>query len=197
MYDYRKMTVEERKAVLAARKARGYPLHEPPRGMLEAGDFHITAACYLHRMIFDTPDLLSWLQDEILDALTNAAEEVHAWCFLPNHYHVEARVRDGNAVSEALRITHSRIATRVNGVQGARGRQVFCQYTDRSMQSDRHYWTTVNYINFNGAKHGYVDDNDAWPWSSWALFVAKYGREWMENMRRLHPLYDYGKGWDW
>jgi len=197
MYDYRKMTLEERVAVLAARRVRGYPLHEPPRGLLEEGDYHITAACYEHRMIFDTPDLLSWLHDEILDALTSAAKEVHAWCFLPNHYHVEARVVDGRAVSEALRITHSRIATRVNGLQHARGRRVFCQFTDRNMRSKRHYWTTVNYIHYNAVKHKYVDKNADWPWSSWALFVEKYGLAWMENMQRLHPLYDYGKGWDW
>jgi len=166
--------------------------------MIEEGDFHITtAACFEHRKIFDTPDLLSYLHDEILDALMNAAEEVHAWCFLPSHYHVEARVGDGKAVSEALRITHSRIATRVNGLQHARGRQVFCQFSDRNMRSERHYWATINYIHDNATKHGYVDNNDDWPWSSWALFVAKYGREWMETMRGLYPVYDYGKGWDW
>jgi len=184
-------------AVLAARKARGYPLHEPPRGMLEPGDYHITAACYEHRMIFDSPDLLSYLQDEILDALIGATDEVHAWCFLPNHYHIEAHVGDPPAVSEALRITHSRIATRVNGMQHARGRQVFCQFTDRNIRSERHYWTTVNYIHGNAEKHEYVDTPDDWPWSSWMLFVEKFGREMMEEMRRLHPVLNYGKEWDW
>ena len=197
MYDYRKMTREERLSVLAARQARGYPLHEPPHKMIEAGEYHITAACFEHQMIFDSPDLLSMLQDEILTALMNATDEVHAWCFLPSHYHVESKVSDRRAVSEALRVTHSRIATRVNGLQHARGRRVFFQFADRNMRSERHYWTTINYLHFNAIKHGFVDNPDDWPWSSWALFVAKYGREFMENLWKQHPLYDYGKGWDW
>lgn len=148
-------------------------------------------------MIFDSPDLLSYLRDEILDAVTGAADEVHAWCFLPNHYHVEARIGDPPAISEALRIAHSRIATRVNGLQHARGRRVFCQFADRNIRSERHYWTTVNYIHGNAVKHRYVDSPDDWPWSSWMLFVEKFGRHLMEEMQQLHPVLDYGKGWDW
>ncbi len=71
MYEYRKMTPEERKQILHERKERGFPLHAPPHLKGIAGYYLITAACYEHRPIFDTPELLSFLMDEILVVCQN------------------------------------------------------------------------------------------------------------------------------
>jgi len=197
MYDYRKMTPQQRIEVLALRRARQYPLHAPPRGIQVEGTYLITAACFEHRRIFDEPSLLTWLQQEIVDAFIQAEQTCHAWCFLPSHYHLLVHATDKRIVGETLRITHSRIAAAVNGKQHTRGRQVWYRFTDRKMRDDNHYWTTINYLNFNAIKHNYVDDPEAWPWSSWSLFADQYDPEWLEQLIKAYPLLDYGKGWDW
>ena len=197
MYDYRKMTPTERIEVLACRRAREYPLHAPPRGVREEGCYLLTAACFEHQHIFDEPALLSWLSDEILNALTGTGNDCRAWCFQPNHYHVLLKIIDKDAISEVIRRTHSRLSTRINSIQHSRGRQVWCQFSDRNMRNDHHYWATVNYLRLNPVKHKYVDDPDKWPWSSWPNYVREFGSEWLCELQQAYPLYDYGKGWDW
>ena len=197
MYDYRKMTLEERQQTLAERRALSLPLHAPPHWRGVPGEFLITAACYEHRHIFENPNDLSWLAEQTLQALTLAGLSHAAWVFLPNHYHVLLQAQDLSDVSETLRLLHSRIATEINGRQKQRGRQVWYRFTDRLIRNERHYWATVNYIHFNPVKHGYVDQAQNWAWSSVHDYLATQGKEWLERAGKDFPFEDYGKGWDW
>jgi putative transposase len=196
MYEYRKMTPEEQLAVLAERKANGYPLHSPPHFKGIPGAYLITAACYEHRRVFDTPDLLSLLADELLASLSKANLPYHAWIFLPNHYHLLLEMPDLALVSNPLRKAHSRIATKANIIQGKPGRRVWYRYSDRLIRDERHYWTTVNYIHYNPIKHGYVELMSEWPWSSIHVFGDTIGVEELQRVWRAYPIKDYGKGWD-
>lgn len=197
MYDYRKMSTDERQLVLKARRERGFPLHAPPHFRGVAGEYLITAACYEHRLIFEDPTDLSWLADEILGALASADLPHPAWVFLPNHYHVLLETEDLSIVSEVLRVVHSRVATDVNGRHDQRGRQVWYRFSDRRIRSERHHFATVNYLHYNPIKHGYVDLMREWPWSSVHDYVEAQGAEWMINTWKAYPIRDYGKGWDW
>jgi putative transposase len=182
MYDYRKMTPEERQQVLKERSARGYPLHSPPHFHGIGGTYLITAACYEHRPIFEHTEDLSYLADELLNALKTAAIQPQAWVFLPNHYHFQAHVEEIGNISETLRLAHSRIATHIN---------------DRLIRNERHYLATINYIHYNPVKHGYVDDADAWAWSSIHNYAETQGEHWLTQTWKEYPILDYGKGWDW
>jgi len=197
MYDYRKMNFEERQRILAERRALGLPLHAPPHLRGVPGEFLITAACFEHRHIFEDPDDLSWLADQVLNGLTQAQLSHAAWVFLPNHYHLLLQTEDLRDVSETLRLLHSRIATEMNGRQKMRGRQVWYRFTDRLIRNDRHCWATVNYIHFNPVKHGYVDQIQDWAWSSVHDYSETQGTEWLERVWKDFPVGDYGKGWDW
>ncbi|MBC8235022.1 transposase [bacterium] len=197
MYDYRKMTPEEQQQVLRVRRERGFPLHAPPHFRGVSGEYLITAACYEHRHIFECPDDLSWLMDEVLSTLTTAELPHPAWVFLPNHYHVLLATEDLSIVSEILRLLHSRVATAINGRQRQRGRKVWYRFADRLIRSERHHWATVNYIHFNPVKHGYADWIEAWPWSSVHDYMEAHGKDWLTRMQKAYPPGDYGKGWDW
>src|SRR5688572_16591042 len=88
MYNFRRMTSAERREILRQRWARGLPLHAPPHFRDVAGEYLITAACYEHRHIFETPEALSYLINAVLNAFHEAGLLCSAWVFLPNHYHV-------------------------------------------------------------------------------------------------------------
>jgi len=197
MYDYRKMSPEKRRQVIEMRRARGFPLHAPPHIRGVSGHYFITAACYEHRHIFEQPDDLSWLMDEILGALTAAGLPHPAWVFLPNHYHVVLETQDLSIVSEILRLAHSRVATAINGRHHQRGRQVWYRFSDRMIRSERHLWASVNYAHFNPVKHGYVDRMSDWPWSSIHTYLETYEEEQMAHIWKSYPIRDFGKGWDW
>ena len=197
MYDYRKMTLEERQQVLKERSARGFPLHSPPHFHGIGGHYLITAACYEHRHIFEHTEDLSYLADELLNALKTAAIQPQVWVFLPNHYHFLAHVEEIGIISETLRVAHSRIATHVNGRHHQRGRKVWYRFSDRLIRNEQHYLATINYIHHNPVKHGYVDDADAWAWSSIHNYVETQGEHWLAQTWKEYPILDYGKGWDW
>jgi len=197
MYEYRKITPEERREILRERKSRGYPLHAPPHFKNVAGVYLITAACYEHRHIFNTPDLLSLLMDEILASFTKAELEYKGWVFLTNHYHIIIETPDISCIGEVLRKAHSRTATKVNYKQDKKGRKVWHLYSDRLMRNEQHNMATLNYIHYNPIKHGYVERMTDWPWSSVHSYRDTMEEEELRQVWKRYPIGNYGKGWDW
>jgi putative transposase len=197
MYDYRKLDPQEKRKLLEGRRKRRYPLHAPPHFYGEAGAYLITGTCFEHQPLFNSPQDLTELTDEFSAELPHRGLSCHAWVFQPNHYHLLIVTEDLANISEALRILHSRIATRVNKRHQQKGRQVWYRFADRKMRSERHYLTTLNYIHYNPVKHGYVEDMFDWIWSSVHWYHEHRGRHWHEKMFDKYPLKDYGKGWDW
>lgn len=197
MYDYRKLSPEQRQRLLEERRRKGYPLHAPPHFRGEAGSYLITGTCYEHRSIFDLPEELTDLTQEFLTEIPSRGIACDAWVFQPNHYHLLLVTEDLEIVSETLRILHSRMATRINKRHKQRGRQVWYRFSDRKMRSERHYMTTLNYIHYNPVKHGYVDNMFDWIWSSVHWYYDHLGPNWLEKTFKEYPIKDYGKGWDW
>jgi len=197
VYDYRRMTAEERERIVRERRERGFPLHAPPHLQGVAGEYLITAACYEHCHVFESPDELSWLTEVFLSTMKEVGFSCMAWVFLPNHYHLLLETQDLSPVGEVLRKLHSRTATRINGRQNQRGRRVWYRYSDRLVRSERHHWATVNYIHYNPVKHGYVAHMADWPWSGVHELLATWGRPRLEQVWSAYPVGEYGKGWDW
>lgn len=68
MYDYRKMTPEERAEAVAARQARGWPWHGPPHLDVGVAWYMISAACYEDHEILATAARLSDFATALLSA---------------------------------------------------------------------------------------------------------------------------------
>jgi len=54
-YEYRRMTPEQREAVLRLRESRGFPLHAPPHPFKEKTYYMLTAANFEHKHIMSSP----------------------------------------------------------------------------------------------------------------------------------------------
>jgi putative transposase len=65
------------------------------------------------------------------------------------------------------------------------------------IHNERHCLATINYIHNNPVKHGYVDDANAWAWSSFHNYSETQGKHWLTQTWKEYPILDYGKGWDW
>ncbi|OGV69525.1 MAG: hypothetical protein A3K19_27885 [Lentisphaerae bacterium RIFOXYB12_FULL_65_16] len=196
MYDYRRMTPEQRAYVLDLRKTRGHPWHGPPHAGNEAGYRIVTAACYEHRHLLSTPERLEWFEDELLATLHCAGVVCAAWCVLPNHYHALVLIEDVRGFSRVLGQLHGRTSHRVNLDDGTPGRKVWFRCQDRFMRSERHFHTTCNYIHHNPVRHGYVHKWQDWLFSSVHGYLETKGRDWLLDMWREYPLKNYGDKWD-
>jgi putative transposase len=199
MYEWRKLSVRQRKRILAVRKERRFPWHRPPH-MTGAGWYHLTAACHEHRNIVGASDArMTAFADGLLRTLDEACGEhsLAAWCVLPNHYHLLVLTPTPlQQLTMALGKLHGRTSREWNLEEDKTGRTCWYAAADRGIRSDGHYWAAMNYIHHNPVKHGHAQRWQDWPWSSARDFLSQVPREEAERLWKDYPVLDMGKGWD-
>ena len=131
MYEYRRMTPAERQAVVAERKLRGFPWHEPPHFAEGVQRYMITGACYEHREFLSTSARLSEWTEALIGGLRDELGlQVHAWVILPNHYHLLLDA-DLAAFRRWVGRLHNGKSTQWNREDAAPGREVWRRFSDR------------------------------------------------------------------
>jgi putative transposase len=197
-YEYRRMTPDERDAVVEERRRRGYPLHGPPHPYRGAGWYLITVANHEHEHVMSPPDRLTAFEDQLLAELTDTGAEMGGWVILTNHYHFLVGAESLNQVSVALQHLHGSTSRQWNVDDGLTGqRKVWYRFRDRCIRDERQYYHGLNYIHYNPVKHGYVDTPYDWPWSSVHLYYETYGKPWLREHWLEYPIekaWHYGDG---
>jgi putative transposase len=196
-YIWRRLTPAQRNDLLAWRKRHGLPWHRPPHRAGEHARYHVTAACFEHRPYIGVyQSRMERFSRALLDAVTGEGASVHAWCVLPNHYHLLLESTEILKTLATLGRLHGRMSFDWNGEENTRGRQVWCGAAERFMRNDAHFWATLNYVHHNPVHHGYVKRWQDWPFSSAQEYLDQMGRDFAEQTWKTYPLMDYGKGWD-
>lgn len=196
MYEYRKLTPEQKAELVRERLRRGYPPHSPPHPVRDQQVYLLTATCYEHAYHMNTPSRRRQVLDAAFDLFTMNGLEIRAWVVLPNHYHLMVHVTDFDMLGGCFRHIHGPTARQWNQEDSALGRKVWYRYSDRAIRSQRHYYTTLNYIHYNPVKHGWAGSPYDWAESSVHWYLEHYGREWLRELWARHPLRSYGRGWD-
>ena len=198
MYDWRRMTDEERKQTLALRHSRKLPWHSPPHFDFEGTNCYlISAACYEHsHVIGRNAERITECEDETLKIYREFCRSLYAWCILPNHYHGLLKTQRVKALPHALGQFHGRSSCKWNAEDDKRGRKVWYNCFERRIKSERHFWATLNYVHHNPVYHGYVDRWQDWPWLSATEFLLQTGRTRALELWVMYPILDYGKKWD-
>ena len=198
MYNWRRMSQEERAHALEQRRARDLPWHSPPHLDLRGTRHYlVSAACYEHTAIIGVNSArMAECEAQVLSACSDVSLAIQAWCVLPNHYHVLATTENIGELRARLGHFHGVSSHKWNGEDSARGRKVWYNCFERPMKSPRHFWATLNYVHHNPVHHGYVDQWQDWPWSSAAEYLKKVGRERALEIWKQYPVLDYGKKWD-
>jgi putative transposase len=197
MYCWRRMTPEQREAVLEERKRYPRPWHGPPHFVHESGLYLFSAACYEHHPVIGvSPRRMAEFESELLGTIQEWTQTIFAWAVLPNHYHLLAQTANVTDLLHALGRLHGRTSFRWNGEDACRGRQVWHRAAETAMKSERHFWATLNYVLHNAVRHGYVERWQDWPYSNAAQYLEEVGREEAERRWREYPILDFGKDWD-
>jgi putative transposase len=196
MYEYRKLTPEERKKLVEQRIARGYPAHAPPHSVRGEQFYLLTAACYEHALHMTDSARRQQLLELHFERFDDAGMEVLAWVILPNHYHLLVRVSNFGLLKRIFGSVHGKTSYQWNQEDGERGRKVWFRYSDRAIRSQAHYYTTLNYIHYNPVKHGWVQSPYDWTESSVHWYLEHQGREWLRDLWSQYPVRDYGNTWD-
>ena len=197
MYNWRKMTDNQREEVLSRRRLNHRPWHSPLHVQGDKTRFHITAACYEHLPIIGkTVQRMAEFEKDILEVANANVKVLHCWCVLPNHYHLLVTTEDIFDLLSRLGKLHGRTSYCWNGDDSMRGRQVWCNSAEHGIKSDRHFWATVNYVHHNPVKHAYADRWLEWPFSSAHDYLKSIGRDKAVRNWREYPIDEMGKDWD-
>lgn len=196
MYEYRNLTPEQRQELVKQRLALGYPPHSPPHLHLNDTLYLLTATCFDHATIMHSPNRRDELLDRLFDQFLMTDIEIHAWVVLPNHYHVLAHVNKFYLLSKVFGQIHGHTSHAWNKEDACQGRKVWFRYADRMIRSERHYYTTLNYIHYNPVKHGWINSPYDWQANSVHWYQEHNGRDWLRDLWSAYPVRDYGHGWD-
>ncbi len=198
MYQWRKMSEEQRADALQYRNARRFPKHSLPHFDFEGEtQYLLSAACYEHaHIIGKNSQRMTECEFEILEICEEFCSEIYAWCFLPNHYHILLKTAEMKNLRRAIGLFNGRNAFRWNGEDGSRGRIVWRNCFERRIKSNRHFYASVNYVLNNPVHHGYVENWQDWTWSNAREYLQELGREKALEIWRNYPLLDYGAKWD-
>ncbi len=197
MYKYRQLTNEQKKELIKQRLAKGFPPHSPPHPIRLQTFYLLTAACYEHKHHLSTPFRRQQLLNLIFEKCIHEALEIRAWVVLSNHYHLLVYVPDFKKLSKLFQQIHGSTSRQWNLEDNMMGRKVWYRYCDRAIRSERHYYTTLNYIHYNPVKHNQTKSPYDWTESSVHWYLENYGKQWLRDTWIEYPVRNYGKGWDW
>jgi putative transposase len=208
MYEYHKLTDEQKAELVEYRLSRGYPPHSPPHPVRDKEFYLLTAACYEHKCHLYSESrrqqLLEMIFNNFGDAVSNevCAEalttncKICAWVILPNHYHLLVQLVNFDVLSELFRKIHGVLSRQWNLEDNVTKRKIWYRWSDRAIRSQRHYYTTLNYIHYNPVKHGLVKSPYDWVESSVHWYLETYERQWLRDSWVEYPIRDYGTNWD-
>jgi putative transposase len=196
MYEYRRLTPEQRTELVQERLARGFPPHSPPHPVRDRTLYLLTGTCYEHVCHMRSANRRQQVLDALFEHFLMAGMELRAWSVVPNHYHLLVDSVEMNALGGVFQAIHGPTARQWNLEDDRMGRKVWFRYSDRAIRSERHYYTTLNYIHFNPVKHGWAESPYDWAESSVHWYLEHFGREWLRDIWAKYPVRDYGHGWD-
>ena len=197
-YRWRKLDEEAREKLLKWRKQQNHPWHRPPhREGYGDACYHITAACFEHKPhVGRSIERMQSFSDMLLAVLSEHGAQIHAWCVLPNHYHLLVQTERVLDLLFDLGRLNGRTSRLWNVEDRMPGRKTWCGVVDHTMRGDGHFWATLNYVHHNPVRHGYTQKWQEWPFSSAQTFVEEVGREEVLRLWKQFPLRNYGAGWD-
>lgn len=143
--------------------------------------YFITATVYRNKQLFNTPKKLDLLRRTIFDKIEKFQWEILVWAIMPNHYHFIANCKIGKALPKFIKEIHGKSAFQLNKIDSTPNRQVWQNYWDVCLYSERDYFQTMNYIHLNPVKHGFAKRMSEYEFSSFNNFYQKGDKEICES----------------
>jgi REP element-mobilizing transposase RayT len=113
--------------------------------------------------------------ESFLDGVGEAAVRydvgVHAYCLMPNHFHLLVHSRAGR-LSEFVRFATGRFSRTKNKRAHRDGPQFRGRFNSKLVESEPHLLECNRYIHLNPVKGGLATSPEDWPWSSARAYLG-------------------------
>ena len=116
------------------------------------------------QVFFSDDDYLAYM-DLLAEALETSANQIWAWCLMPNHVHLIVVPDDEDGIRATVSNAHRRYAARINARNRWTGH--FWQGRYGSVVMDEaHLHNALAYVTLNPVRAGLVERPEQWRWSS-------------------------------
>ena len=150
--------------------------HTPAHLFLDDTPYFITGAVHRKRPLLATPEIKKQLIDLIKEYFDRYNWQLRNWVVLDNHYHLIGKSREGKDLTVVMRGIHRASAPLIAAATECEN-PVWWNYWDYCPRDENDYWVRTNYLLYNPVKHGYVNNLDDYPFSSFKTVLEEMGRE--------------------
>ena len=156
-----------------------------PRIEFPGAMHHVTGRGNAKAPIFCEPCDYEAFLELVAEAVALQGWLCHAYCLIPNHYHLLFETPEPNLGKGMLRVNGT-YARRFNWRYSRVGHVFHGPYGDTLVKDDDHLAEVARYLALNPVRAGLVDSPDAWPWSSHRVRRAAKGPG--VPQPRRHPI---------
>jgi len=170
--------------------------HHPPHIYLDDAWYIITSSTLGHEHFLTTDRAKGLMRDTLKNLIEEFGITLYAWVILNNHYHLLLKTRVGKDLSRFFGRLHGSTSRQFNLWDVTPGRQVWHNYWDTCIRTERDFWVRFNYIHYNPVKHGYVQRPVDWPYSSYRYYLRTKGADWLADCWQSYPVIEHIEGDD-
>jgi putative transposase len=136
-----------------------------PRSWLEDGCFHVTARGVARSTIFRDDFDYRAFRAQLLRTAKKFDWKIHAYCLLPNHYHliVEARQQD---LSNGMHRLNGGYAQGFNARYDRSGHLFQNRFKSFVIETEEHFERALEYVHTNPVAAGLCASVADWPWTA-------------------------------
>ena len=138
------------------------------RCILPGAYYHVCNRATEKRVLFRTPaDFDLWIKT-LREALKIFPLKVHAFCVMPNHWHMLASSPSGPTFTKAMQwlgATHA-IRWRKSADSVGKGAVYQGRFRSHRVKPNQVFWVVARYIERNPVRAGLTDSPFTWKWSS-------------------------------
>jgi REP element-mobilizing transposase RayT len=111
------------------------------------------------------PDIADIIQNSILH-LDGKSCYLISWVVMPNHVHLLIKLLQGKYLRDFIKMLKGFTAREANKILDRKGKFWQEDYFDRYIRDEKHYFSTINYIENNPVKAGLCKRSEEWRHSS-------------------------------
>src|SRR5215208_1773564 len=146
--------------------------YNPPHLFVANTLYMLTASIYGKASLIESPQRKAEWRDAFYEAAEIYHWQIVAWVVLHNHYH--AIVQSPEYASNLPKFTgsyHKFTSRKWNAEDKLNGRQIWWNYWDTCIRSERDYCHRIRYIFWNPVKHGLVEKPEDYSFSNYSGYL--------------------------
>jgi len=147
--------------------------HNPPHLFRPNSVYMLTASTYQKENIIKSSERKNQFRDAFFKAAELYKWQVIAWVILNNHYHVMVESPENALNLTKLVASYHKFTSRLwNDADKTPGRQVWWNYWDTCIRSEKDYNNRLGYIFWNPVKHRLASTAEEYPFSSYREYLV-------------------------